>query len=229
MWLLVSFIYKGLFGVPEDQMFLAAITLAFYRFLCCGEFTSPITSAFSACRHLAVQDVIFYPTFNSPLYMTVRCKFSKTDPFWRRHTLYLFSTHTLTCPVAAMKKYLSLKKYDPHVPLLCLGDGTSLTHSKFVRMLRSVLQKLGFQPTIYAGHSFRIGAATTAAATCLPDYLIKSLGRWSSECYIQYIHTPQKSLQAATLSMVQASKVWQVSSYSSCLTGKLKSPVRWGY
>ena len=210
MQLLVSFIHRGCFGVPENQMFLAAITLAFYGFLCCGEFTSPSTSTFSARRRLAIQDVIFYPTFNSPLYMTVRCKFSKTDSFGRGHTLYLFSTHTLTCPVAAMKKYLSLNKYDPHAPLLCLGDGTPLTRSKFVKMLRSVLQKLGFQPTIYAGHSFRIGAATTAAATAtgLPDYLIKALGRWSSECYIQYIHTPRKSLQAATLSMAQASNVW---------------------
>ena len=97
------------------------------------------------------RDVIFYPTFNSPLYMTVCCKFSKTDPFGRGHTLCLFSTHTLTCPVAAMKKYLSLKKYDPHAPLLYLGDGTPLTRAKFVKMLRSVLQKLGFQPTIYVG------------------------------------------------------------------------------
>ena len=208
MQLLVSFIHRGWFGAPEDQMFLAAITLAFYGFLCCGEFTSPSTSAFSACRHLAVQNVIFYPTFNSPLYKTVRCKFSKTYPFGRGHTLYLFSTHTLTCPVAAMKKCLSLKKYDPHAPLLCLGDGTPLTCLKFVKMLRSVLQKLGFQPTIYAGHSFRIGAATTVAATGLPDYLIKALGRWSSECYIQYIHTPRKSPQAATFSMAQASSVW---------------------
>ena len=144
MQLLVSFIHRGCFGVPEDQMFLAAITLAFYGFLHCGEFTSPSTSAFSACRHLAVQDVIFYPTFNSPLYMTVCCKFSKTDPFGRGHTLYLFSTHTLTCPVAAMKKYLSLKKYDLNAPLLCLGNGIPLTRSKFVKMLHSVLQKLGF-------------------------------------------------------------------------------------
>ena len=136
------------------------------------------------------------------MYMTVCCKFSKTDPFGRGHTLHLFSTHT------HIKKYLLLTKYDPHAPLLCLGDGTPLTHSKFVKMLCSVLQELGFQAAIYAGHSFRIGAATTAAATGLPDYLIKELGRWSSECYIRYIHTPWKSLQAATLSTAQASIVW---------------------
>ena len=35
----------------------------------------------------------------------------------------------------------------------------------------------------YASHSFRIGAATTAAAAGL-----KSLGRWSSNAYLSYIH-----------------------------------------
>ena len=111
MWLLVSFINGGCFGEPEDQIFLAAITLPLCLFIRCGN-THPQDEASSACRHLAVQDVIFYSTFDSPSYMTaaVCCKFSKTDPFGREHTLYLFSTHTLTCPVAAMKKYLSLKK-----------------------------------------------------------------------------------------------------------------------
>ena len=182
MWLLVSLINRGLFWVPEDQIFLAAITLAFYEFLHYREFTSPSISAFSACQYLAVQDVVFYPTFNSPLYMAVHCKLSKTDPFGSSYTV-LFSTHTLTCPVAAMKKYLSLKKYNPHALLLCLGDGIPLTRSKFAKMLCSILQKLGFQPTIYAGHSFKIGAATTAEATGLRDYMTKALERWSSECY----------------------------------------------
>ena len=33
----------------------------------------------------------------------------------------------------------------------------------------------------------RIKAATTSASVCLPPWLIKTLGRWSSDCYERYI------------------------------------------
>ena len=45
-----------------------------------------------------------------------------------------------------------------------------------------------------AGHSFRIGAATTAAAAGLPSWLIQTLGRWSSDCYRRYIHMASNTL-----------------------------------
>ena len=85
-----------------------------------------------------------------------------------------------------MKRHLSLKKYDPHGPLLCLGYGISLIHSKFVQMLHFVLEKLGFQPTIYPGHSFRIGAATRAAATGISVCLIKALSLSLSGSSLQH-------------------------------------------
>ena len=44
----------------------------------------------------------------------------------------------------------------------------------------------GMCPSNYASQSFRIGAATTAAAAGLPTWLIKTLGRWSSDAYLTY-------------------------------------------
>ena len=43
--------------------------------------------------------------------------------------------------------------------------------------VRAVLTEAGLVAKDYAGHSFRIGAATTAG---IQDSLIKTLGRWES-------------------------------------------------
>ena len=42
----------------------------------------------------------------------------------------------------------------------------------------------------YAGHSRRIGAATTAAARGLEDSTIQMLCRWKSLAYLEYIRIP---------------------------------------
>ena len=53
-------------------------------------------------------------------------------------------------------------------------DGKPLVKSKFVNLLREALQKAGLDPTKYAGHSFRIGAASTAAMKGLEGSTIKT-------------------------------------------------------
>ena len=206
--LLVSFVTLGCFGKPDDQMFIAAITMAFFGFLRCGEFTAFSASCFSSSKHLALKDAIFYPSFRNPSFMTLRFKYSKTDPFGKGHVVTLFCTPTGTCPVTAMQVYLSMRPYQPESPLLSLADGTPLTRTKFVMMLRTVLSKVGLNEDLYAGHSFRIGAATTAAVAGLPDYLIKALGRWSSDCYVRYVRTPRCSLEAAAVTLAGTSNIW---------------------
>ena len=47
------------------------------------------------------------------------------------------------------------------------------------------------------GHTFRVGAASTTAAVGLPDWLIKIMDRWSSDCYQLYIRTPREVLPSA--------------------------------
>ena len=50
---------------------------------------------------------------------------------------------------------------------------------------------LGYVETEYASHRFRIGTATAAAATNISPWLIKTLGRWRSDCYQLCIRTPR--------------------------------------
>ena len=72
-----------------------------------------------------------------------------------------------------MLAYLAVRGKEPG-PLFRLSDGRLLTKQIFVDEVRSALSVLGYDYTSYAGHSFRIGAATTAAECGIEDSLIKN-------------------------------------------------------
>ena len=75
----------------------------------------------------------------------------------------------------------------PRGPLFPFQSRRLLTRSAVVNLLRDATRQAGLTYNSLKGHSFRIGAASTAAAAGLPDWLIKVLGRWSSDCYQLYI------------------------------------------
>ncbi len=60
--------------------------------------------------------------------------------------------------------------------------------------IRLALHKAGIDSKAYCGHSLRIGAATTAAANGMEDALIKTLGRWRSLAYLEYVRIPRNQL-----------------------------------
>ncbi|CAH3045250.1 unnamed protein product, partial [Porites lobata] len=49
-------------------------------------------------------------------------------------------------------------------------------------------------PGCYTSHTFRSSTATSAASCGLPDHLIKTLGRLSSDAYQIYINTPVSTI-----------------------------------
>ena len=84
-------------------------------------------------------------------------------------------------------------------------DGRPLTRDEFVRRIRQALNELGLNASDYAGHSFRIGAATSAALAGIPDHLIKVLGRWESDAYTVYVRTNKESLAGISQSLANQS------------------------
>ena len=66
-----------------------------------------------------------------------------------------------------------------------------LTRGRFVDKVREALDAAGINSKHYAGHSFRAGAATTAAQRGVPEATIKALGRWESAAYLTYISCPE--------------------------------------
>ena len=166
------------------------MTLAFFCFLRIGELTCD--SHFNPDRHLTISDLVFMPK-SSPKYMLVRLKVSKTDPLREGQTIVIGRANSNLCPISAMVAYLESRIPFPG-PLFTFQSGSLLTRGRFTSETRLLLSKGGLDSSEFAGHSFRIGAATTAASANLPPWLIKVLGRWSSDCFERYIKTPPSFL-----------------------------------
>ena len=64
------------------------------------------------------------------------------------------------------------------------------TYNSFVLVLRRHLASLGFDPKLYAGHSFRRGGASFAYHSGVPIELIKALGDWRSDTILIYLTMP---------------------------------------
>ena len=168
------------YSLLERGLLWSAFTLAFYGFLRASEFTS---------SSLQWSDIQFSTTT-----ITIDLRQSKTDPFRRGHTIAIRATSTSTCPVRAINCFAevsTLRSGSLHYG----GRFTPLSRDQLTEVLRHLLQQAGHQQHLYSSHSFRIGAATTAAAAGLPAWLIKSLGRWSSDAYQRYIQCPPETLR----------------------------------
>lgn len=176
----------------DASMLWAAATLCFFAFLRTGEAVAPGDSGFDVRYHLAYGDVRVN-SIRDPSWMEVHIKRSKCDQLAEGIKLVVGATGSALCPVAAMLGYLVQRGNSPG-PLFLFKDGRLLTRDRFVSALRRALVESGINPSLYAGHSFRVGAATTAALRGLQDSLIKTLGRWSSSAYMVYIRTPQSTL-----------------------------------
>ena len=79
-------------------------------------------------------------------------------------------------------------------PLFQHSDGRPLTKAAFVDQVRKTLALAGVDERNYTGHSFRIWAATTAAAAGVDDSMIQTLGQWKSSAYLVYIRLPRERL-----------------------------------
>ena len=79
-------------------------------------------------------------------------------------------------------------------PLFKFADGSVLTRQRFVSAVHEGLDKAGIDSSKYSGNSFRIGAATMAAARGIEDCVIKTFGRWESIAYLQYVKIPRSQL-----------------------------------
>ena len=72
-------------------------------------------------------------------------------------------------------------------PLFAYADGSPMLRREFDRLLKRLLEFCGLSTTVFKGHSFRIGAATSAALRGESDAQIRAASRWASDAFRKYI------------------------------------------
>ncbi|CAH3146405.1 unnamed protein product [Porites lobata] len=100
------------------------------------------------------------------------------------------------CPVYLLSEYINIRGQFPG-PLFCWPDASPITRSFFVTALKEDLQFCDLDISHYKTHSFRIGAASWAAAKGMSDTQIRDFGRWKSNAFLRYIRTSTMGSQSA--------------------------------
>ena len=134
----------------------------------------------------------FVPSLAFAQQLVVTPRSSKTDSFRLGQSLITARTGSQVCAVTAIQRCFQLVAPSSG-PSFLFQSGRLLTRSAVIHLLRDIVRLVGLPFHSLKGHTFRIGAASTAAAVGLPDWLIKIMDRWSSDCYQLYIRTTWRS------------------------------------
>ncbi len=176
---------QGCFSLYIDSV-LQALLMAFYGFLRCGEYTTRSLS-FNPQHDLTFSDLTIKEHMHS-----IFLKHSKTDRSYQGTHVIMVKTNTIFCP--SMMKFLHLRPLaHPSCPLVIVDGYKPMTRSWFSSKLRDLCLSCGLPPECYSPHSWRIGAATTAALYLLTSTL-KSLSPWSSSAYQCYVRLDKKEI-----------------------------------
>ena len=182
-------------SVWDRRLLRAAMSLAFYGFLRVGEFTATPLHLIPLWRH----DVWFVGH-----QLKVLVKRSKSDQWGRGTVVSVGCSGDSSCLVSSMKRYLKCCPAPSSSPLFIWDDGSPLIARRFQSQLWVYFGKLGLDPDQFNTHSFRIGAATTAAKVGISSGVIKQLGRWRSRAFKSYISCdPQHAAAAAVMAKCQ--------------------------
>ncbi|XP_071146703.1 integrase/recombinase xerD homolog isoform X2 [Mytilus edulis] len=169
----------------ETKLFQASFSLAFSGFLRVGELTADHKHASTQSHAIEYNDIKI--NLSS---IEIRLRSSKTDQCCTGTTIVIDVRPGDVCAVFALRNYLKVR---PNVAgqLFCHFDGTPVTRYQFSGVLKKSLNVLGLSQGKYSSHSFRIGAATSAAMNGLSDSEIQAMGRWKSDAFRSYIRIQQ--------------------------------------
>ena len=180
----------------ERELVWAVAALAFFGFFRLGELLLDKEATYNPSMHLSWGDVAA-DSRDEPSALRVHLKRSKCDQAGLGIDIFVGRAGNELCPVAAVLAYLAVRGSSPG-PLFIDTKKQPLTKARFVARIRDILEEAGYPSRQFAGHSFRIGAATAAAQAGVEDSKIQMLGRWHSDAFRAYVRTPRDQLASVT-------------------------------
>ena len=187
--------------MPIDKIMLSRLIEALEHTISCHSkrllFQAMFSLAFHAFLRIGEITVLSKNQSNPNLIMVDQIELSDTSAIITFHTFkhsqgqtckihIIANESSYHCPIKIIKRYMQIRGTS-HGPLFQLCQDVPVSRSEFNHQLIQALQYCNFDTDQFKSHSFRIGAATTAAAQGFSDSQIRMLGRWKSDAFKQYI------------------------------------------
>ena len=168
-----------------QHLLRAMMSLAYYCFFRIGEIA--VKSEGQKEQFIQVTDVKFDNEGNDSLItMSVHITNYKHSDLKPKTISIIRNLENQLCPVNSMSNYLAISQHKLG-QLFQFPCGTPVSYFYLNSSLKSLLSFIGLDPAVYKGHSFRIEAATAAAARGVLQSVIQSMGRWKTDAVKNYI------------------------------------------
>ena len=177
----------------EKLRFKAALLVSFF-----GLLRASNICATSKCKSVLRRSSIrFIAPTTGKKYILASLSKSKTSQFAPVKIYIHANSDILFCPYNSLLLYMNASKHVSADSSLLYLPGNPFVLAKFNALLKTAAGLAGWDPTSYSSHSLRAGAATSAANSGVPPYMIKLLGRWKSDAYQVYVKNPKEGLARA--------------------------------
>jgi len=170
----------------ETTLYKTAFVLAFFGFLRLSEFTSESRRR-PATGRMACDVVLKRMGGQQASIVQITFRRSKNNQYGRNQSISINGLPgSSLCPVRTVEGYLLVR---PKMARSFFShfDTTALTRHEFQLVLKKATEAAGLHARHFTSHSFRIGAATAAAASGSSSQQIQTAGRWLSTAYLGYI------------------------------------------
>ena len=187
-------------NLQDGPTYKAALTMGYFGFLRASNLLCPIASTWGGPHTLKRSDVLIHPSGILILLRSTKTLVPDVSP----RVVALPRIHSSpACPTQAWKDYITAVPAALDKPAFLLKDGSPLTPSRLVQVLRMTLIVLGCPyAQAVSSHSLRRGGAQAAQASGAAREDIKYHGTWRSEGALK-AYIPHQSSSRVAMSMAR--------------------------